>query len=157
MSSSMDKSSEVPAAKSPGYETRDANVRGVFGFLVALTLGMVFTLLVCWGLFKYLSTKPTGPEPASPFASTRQLPTGPQLQVNPREDLLRFREQQLKSLESYQWVNRSAGIVQVPIERAMDRLIEKGLPVAPASPDTQPDAQAASRAGTPTAEGNPSR
>jgi hypothetical protein len=149
----MDESSEVSAAKSPGYETRDANVRGVFGFLVALTLGMVFTLLLCWGLFKYLSTQPTGPEPASPFASTRQLPTGPQLQVNPREDLLRFREQQLKSLEWYQWVDRSRGTVRVPIERAMDQLVEKGLPVAPASPD----AQAASRAGKPAAEGNPSR
>jgi hypothetical protein len=157
MSPSMDKSPKVPAATLPGYETRDANVRGVFAFLVALTVGIMLTLLVCLGLFKYLSTQPTGPEPASPFASTRQLPIGPQLQVNPREDFLRFRAQQLKSLETYQWVDRSAGIVQVPVERAMDQLIEKGLPVAPTQANTQPQTQAASRAGKPAAEGNPSR
>ena len=52
----------------------------------------------------------------SPFADTRQLPLGPQLQVNPREDWLKFREQQEQSLETYAWENRTAGTVRVPIE-----------------------------------------
>lgn len=129
MSSSMDKSHGAPAA-SPGYETRDANVRGVFGFLVVLGLVLVFTALVCWGLFKYFSAGHANREPASPFAETRQLPSGPQLQVNPREDFLRFRAQQEQSLESYAWESRDDGTVRVPIERAMELLLQKGLPVA---------------------------
>ena len=132
MSSSMDKmdKSHGPAVASPGYETRDANVRGVFSFLVVLGLALVFIALLCWGLFKYFSAGQATRAPASPFSETRQLPTGPQLQVNPRQDLLRFRAEQERSLESYSWENRDAGTVRVPIERAMELLLQKGLPVA---------------------------
>jgi hypothetical protein len=129
MPSSMDKSHGAPSA-SPGYETRDANVRGVFAFLVFLALVLVFTALLCWGLFKYFSAGQGNPVPASPFAGTRQLPSGPQLQVNPRKDLLRFRAEQEQSLESYSWENREDGTVRVPIERAMELLLKKGLPAA---------------------------
>jgi hypothetical protein len=129
MPSSMDKSAGAPAA-SLGYETRDANVRGVFGFLLFLALVLVFTSLLCWGLFRYFSAGQANPAPASPFAGTRQLPSGPQLQVNPRQDLLRFRAEQEHSLESYSWENRDDGTVRVPIERAMELLLRKGLPVA---------------------------
>jgi hypothetical protein len=131
MPSSMDKSHDAPGV-SPGYETRDANVRGVFGFLVVLGLVLVFTALLCWGLFKYFSVGYAHREPASPFAETRQLPPGPQLQVSPRQDLLRFRAEQERSLESYSWENREDGTVRVPIERAMEMLLKQGLPVAPA-------------------------
>ena len=57
------------------------------------------------------------------------MPLGPQLQVNPREDWLKYREQQEQSLETYEWENRGAGTVRVPIERAMELLVQKGLPV----------------------------
>jgi hypothetical protein len=114
---------------SPGYETRDANVRGVFNFLVVLGVLLVATALVSWGLFRYFSKRPPPPASVSPFADTRQLPLGPQLQVNPRQDWLKYREQQEQSLETYEWENRGAGIVRVPIEHAMDLLFQKGLPV----------------------------
>jgi hypothetical protein len=65
----------------------------------------------------------------SPFAGTRQLPLGPQLQVNPREDWLKFREEQERALETYAWENRTAGTVRVPIEVAMELLVKKGVPV----------------------------
>ena len=114
----------------PAYETRDADVRGVFRFLVVMGLVLTFTLVLCWGLFRYFSATEAEPNPASPFAETRQLPSGPQLQVNPREDWLKFHAAQQQALESYAWEDRQAGIVRVPIERAMDLLLEKGVPVA---------------------------
>jgi hypothetical protein len=130
MQSSMDKSHGA-SAPSPGYETRDANVRGVFGFLVVLSIVLVFTAIVCWGVFKYYSASRASLTPTSPFSNTRQLPAGPQLQVNPRQDLLNFRAQQEQSLESYSWENKDDGTVRVPIERAMEMLLKQGLPVAP--------------------------
>jgi hypothetical protein len=129
MQSSMDKSHGA-SAPSPGYETRDANVRGVFGFLVVLSIVLVFTAIVCWGVFKYYSASRASLTPTSPFSNTRQLPAGPQLQVNPRQDLLNFRAQQEHSLESYSWENKDDGTVRVPIERAMEMLLKQGLPVA---------------------------
>ena len=132
MLSSMDKSHGATPA-SPGYETSDANVRGVFGFLVVLSLVLVFTAILSWGLFKYYSASQADRAPASPFAGTRQLPAGPQLQVNPRQDWLSFRAEQEHTLESYSWESRDDGTVRVPIERAMELLLQKGLPVAPSS------------------------
>jgi hypothetical protein len=57
--------------------------------------------------------------------------------VNPREDWLRFRQEQEQALETYAWENRSAGTVRVPIEEAMELLVKKGLPVQ-GSPQASP-------------------
>jgi hypothetical protein len=124
----MDK--QLNSAASPGYETRDANVRGVFAFLVILGMVLVVASLVCWGIFRYFSAHAANSSASdSPFADTRQLPLGPQLQVNPREDWLKYRDEQEKSLETYEWVNRSSGTVRIPIEQAMELLVKKGVPV----------------------------
>ncbi len=133
----------------PAYETRDANVRGVFRSLVAMGLALTFTLVLCWGLFRYFSATEAELIPASPFAETRQLPSGPQLQVNPREDWLKFHAAQQQALESYAWEDREAGTVRVPIERAMELLLEKGVPVA--------GENTAGAAGKRAPKGNPSQ
>jgi hypothetical protein len=133
----MDKPKNV-SAPALGYETRDANARGIFGSLAALGIALVISALVCWGLFRYFSAHDvTQGVSDSPFAETRQLPLGPQLQINPREDWLKFREEQEQALETYAWENRSAGTVRVPIEEAMELLVKKGLPVQGA-PEAQP-------------------
>jgi hypothetical protein len=137
----MDKSHNVPAT-TPGYETRDANAGGIFKFLAALGIVLVATGLVCWGLFYYFSAHAVDQAASdSPFAGTRQLPLGPQLQVNPREDWLKFREGQEQALETYAWENRSAGTVRVPIEEAMELLVKKGLPVQGAQQAKPADAE----------------
>jgi hypothetical protein len=141
MSSSTDKSHGAPVS-SPGYETRDANARGVFGFLIALGIVITLVSLACWGLFRHYSAGRASLEPTSPFSNMRQLPAGPQLQVNPRQDLLKFRAEQEHSLESYSWENKDDGTVRVPIERAMDMLLKQGLPVAPGPSPTENSQQA---------------
>jgi hypothetical protein len=141
MPSSMDKSHGA-AAPSPGYETRDANVPAVLGFLIVLSMVLVFTSILCWGMVRYYSAARAKLTPTSPFSATRQLPAGPQLQVNPRQDLLRFRAQQEHSLESYSWESREDGTVRVPIERAMDMLLKQGLPVAQTAPPAETSKQA---------------
>jgi hypothetical protein len=121
-----------------GYETRDANAGGAFKFLVALAVVLVVACLVSWEMFRYFSAHDVDQAASdSPFADTRQLPLGPQLQVNPREDWLKFREEQEQALETYAWENRTAGTVRVPIEEAMELLVKKGLPVQGA-PESQP-------------------
>jgi hypothetical protein len=133
----MDKPHKAPGA-TPGYESRDANAGGVFKFLVALGIMLVVIGLVCWGMFRYFSAHDVDRAASdSPFSDTRQLPLGPQLQVNPRGDWLKFREEQEKSLETYAWENRSAGTARVPIEEAMELLVKKGVPVQ-AAPQAQP-------------------
>jgi hypothetical protein len=141
----MDKPHNLSTA-TPGYETRDANVGGVFKFLVALGSVLVAAGLVCWGLFHFYSGHAVDQAATdSPFADTRQLPLGPQLQVNPHEDWLKFRQEQDQALETYAWENRSSGTARVPIEVAMELLVKKGLPVQ-GGPEAQQAADAKAEA-----------
>jgi hypothetical protein len=132
----MDKPHNV--SSTPAYETRDTNTGAILNYLVILAVVLVVSGLICWGMFKIFSEHVVDqPATESPFADTRQLPLGPQLQVNPREDWLKFRQGQEDSLQTYSWENRSAGIARVPIEEAMELLVKKGLPVQN-EPQTQP-------------------
>jgi hypothetical protein len=137
----MDNPHDVPAG-APGYETRDANATGVFTFLVVLGIVIVVASVGCYWLFRFYSAHALNQAATeSPFADTRQLPLGPQLQVYPGQDWLKFRGEQQKSLETLDWENRSAGIVRLPIEEAMDLLVKKGLPVQEAPAATPPEAK----------------
>ena len=128
------------ASATPGYETRDTNTGAIINFLVILAAVLVVSGLICWGMFKIFSTHAVDqPATDSPFADTRQLPLGPHLQVNPREDWLKFRQGQEDELQTYSWENKSAGVVHVPIQVAMELLVKKGLPVQN-TPETQPAA-----------------
>jgi hypothetical protein len=132
----MDKPHNV--SETPGYETRDTNTGAILNFLVILAVVLVVSGLICWGMFKIFSTHAVDqPATDSPFADSRQLPMGPQLQVNSREDWTNFRKSQEDALHEYSWENRSTGTVRVPIEEAMELLVKKGLPVQNA-PQTQP-------------------
>jgi hypothetical protein len=42
-------------------------------------------------------------------------------------DLQNYRDGQREQLESYGWVDKEGGVVRIPIERAMDLVIERGL------------------------------
>jgi hypothetical protein len=132
----------TPASEAPGYETRDANTRGVLGFLAVLFVVVNLVLFVTWRLFRYYEVAERSPVPASSFADQRQLPPAPDLAVNGPEDFQKMYAEQQQKLDSYAWEDRQAGVVRVPIERAMDLLLEKGLPVMPSA------AQGQSAAGT---------
>lgn len=57
-----------------------------------------------------------------------ERPPGPLLQVAPRSELERLRREQARRLETYGWTDRARGLVRVPIERAMDLLLEDPRP-----------------------------
>jgi hypothetical protein len=128
MSSNMDESGRTGPAI-PGYEARDVNTSAVFGFLVLLSviLGLVF--LGARTLFRHYSISQWQPAPASSFFDVRQVPVEPDLQVNARADLLKTYARQQQELETYAWEDHKSGVVRIPIERAMDLLLMKGLPV----------------------------
>lgn len=113
----------------PGYETRDVNTRGILYFVIGLFVLLVFSLVSMRWLFGYFSeTQPLGPA-ASPFTNSRNLPMEPRLQIQPEQDLIRVRTTQEDALNSYGWVDRANGIVRIPIDRAMDLIVERSLPV----------------------------
>jgi hypothetical protein len=111
------------------HETRDANIRALLIFAAALVATVLVVAFAMVRTFKYFETTQSEGSSTSPFAKGRPLPPQPQLQVEPRVDLLELRVREEAKLHSYGWVDRSAGVVHIPIERAMDLALEKGFPV----------------------------
>ena len=111
-----------------GYERRDANLRGVleFGFWLAMVL-LITLVGIRWTYHYFARTQPVGP-PASPFTNVREIPPGPLLQAAPHADLQTYCEAQ-QQVNTYGWVDQQQGVVRLPVDRAMDLLLERGLPV----------------------------
>lgn len=126
-----------------GHETRDANTRNVIIFVVAVCCLVIAGLLVSKAVLHYfVGQQELGP-PASPFENVRMLPPEPRLQVSAPKDLKKYKAAQGEILNSYGWVDQKAGIVRIPIERAMDILSQTGLgKPAPAHPNSDGTTQA---------------
>jgi hypothetical protein len=56
-----------------------------------------------------------------------QVPPGPRIEGDPTVDGERIVREATERLESYGWVNQRQGIAHVPIERAMELLLDKGV------------------------------
>jgi hypothetical protein len=143
----MDDAPRSAAASTPGphppYEQRDANTKGVLSFLVVLFVVINLVLLGTWRLFRHFAVADQPPAPPSSFSNTRQLPPEPLLQVEGRQDFQKMYASQQEKLAAYAWEDRSAGTVRIPIDRAMDLLLQKGLPVLPQAPANQAAAKSA--------------
>lgn len=132
-----------------GYEARDTTARPIVLFGIALLGLIVVALLLMGWLFRYYDVRETRLDvSASPLGPPDQ-PSGPRLQVNPSGDFAQIRSTELEKLNGYEWVDRDAGIVSIPIERAMDLLAERGLPQWEGSDEQQTQGR---QAGRPTAQ-----
>jgi len=65
----------------------------------------------------------------------RSLPAGPRLQVNPDRDIERLRAAEKTHLASYAWVDPSAGVVRIPIDRAMQMVAAGQMPAEDDGPE----------------------
>lgn len=127
----------VPAGGSaPDHEHSDVNVRPIAIFVIALGFTCVVSLLLMSTLFGVFDRRATGADPAAPALgiTVRDAPPDPRLQIDPVLDLTTFRAQEDARLHGYAWVDKNAGIVRIPIERAMELIAERGVPRAPATP-----------------------
>jgi hypothetical protein len=128
------------------FERRDVGIGGVLYFLLILGLGCIFAAFVVNGLYRFLTKRYEASQaPVSPLVTnvpkdTRHLPTtyqeylkqnfpSPQLEINERDQLNGIRMQEDDTLATYGWVDQKAGTVRIPIERAMDLIAQRGLPV----------------------------
>ncbi|HTZ74821.1 MAG TPA: hypothetical protein VMB47_12940 [Candidatus Aquilonibacter sp.] len=126
--SEQPKQTEQNDQRGPGYEVRDANIKALLQFAFWLAVLLAVTLVAMRYTFHILKgVTPLGPA-ASPFANTRQIPEGPLLQAHPHEDLVTFCSEQRQQVNGYAWINKAGGIVQIPIDQAMNIVLQKGLP-----------------------------
>jgi hypothetical protein len=125
------------------YEQTDARaqpiVRYAIGLLIftAVSAGLAYAAL--YG-FREMSRRTDRPKPAMALDDPRRLPADPRLQVHPTLDAAELRRLEHDQLTTYGWVDQQKGIVRIPVERAIELVAARGLPVrpAPASPVPAP-------------------
>jgi hypothetical protein len=120
----------APGPVAKGYEPRDASVPWIFGIVVGLACCGLVIHIVLSGFSSHLLRSPAPSDAWRPIRQSQaaRQPPPPRLQISPRLQLKQFRAQEDQELTTYGWINPTAGIVRIPIERAMDIVLQKGLP-----------------------------
>jgi hypothetical protein len=139
------------------YERRDIGVAGVVYFLLGLGVFCLICHFIVTGLYAFLDKQgkaqqtPISPLVNSTVQDTRHLPPDfktddestdyekylkksfptPQLETDERSQLDKIRLNEENTLATYDYVDKNAGTVRIPIERAMDLIAQRGLPTRP--------------------------
>lgn len=133
---------EPPGDPSLGYETQEfLKPRRVISFVAFLVI-MAASAIIGMIYLERWWAGPAGPEAdPSPFADSRgRLPNAPLLQPDPQIDMDKLREIEDKQVNSYGWIDRDRGVVHIPVDRAMDLLLQEGLPYREeGTPTAQPE------------------
>jgi hypothetical protein len=115
----------------PASFDAELDLRAIATFGIGLTLTMIVVLWIVWLLLAHWrDARIAHDPPPSPIAEARapRPPPEPRLQSAPVRDMEELRAREDSILSSYGWVDRQAGIGRIPIDRAFDLLLEKGLP-----------------------------
>jgi hypothetical protein len=111
------------------HEQRDVSVRVVTWFAVGLVVSAIIIHLALAGLYKLFEHQHPSPDAPSRIALHPQnRAPAPQLQTAPQTDLRNYEHEENAKLNSYGWIDKQAGIIHIPIERAMDLIAQRGLP-----------------------------
>lgn len=120
--------------RTPGvsHEKRDASFRAVISFGIGLAIAAAIIQLVMWAMLRYFDQQRAAGQVA-PHAQFAEGPrfTAPPIQADPVHDMNEFRASEQRILTSYTWSDDQHTAVRIPIEKAKEELLAKGLPVAP--------------------------
>ncbi len=127
-----------PVDASAGWEKRDVNIRGLFQFAFWMAVVLAVTMIGMRFTFNsYKKAMPLGAT-ASPMVklTDRMIPSGPLLQVHPHQELEAYCSAQQQNVNTYAWVDQPSGVVRIPVDRAIELILAKGLPARPAADAT---------------------
>ncbi len=119
-----------------GHEVRDLSVRGIVWFGVGLLVIGACTLIVATAVL-VASSKQGGISYQYPPANINNapaptLPPEPRLEEVPGQQLQSLRSHEDQLLNTYGWIDQKAGTVHIPIDRAIDLLLQRGMLSRPA-------------------------
>ncbi len=124
----MSAETKLPAAD---YERRDASPTGLLLTAAGLAIGMAIAFGVARAL--YVSELPEAHTPAA-FGRQTSFSHGAQAQTGIAADWVKQDAAVREHLQTYGWIDRRAGVVRIPIDRAIDLLVAE----APAQKNAAP-------------------
>ncbi len=109
------------------HERSDAKVRPLVIFLIFMAGGVLFSFAVTTVLFEFFTQRVESKgAPANALKIVDEEPAGPVLQVVPGLDLRQMRLAEQERYDSYGWVDKQGGIVHIPVDKAIDLMLEAG-------------------------------
>ena len=130
------------------FEREDLSTRGVFAFMIGVAIVGVVIYFIIVGMYSFLDNyERSQMATASPLVTTKGVMSrvvtqadmdkafkdngSPMLEVIEGVDLRKDLIDQENRLNSYGWVDKDASVAHIPIQRAMDLIVQQGLPVVP--------------------------
>lgn len=132
------------------HETTDISLEGIGKLTIAFILVLGLVSAAMYGTFRLLDRRARAADaPVSKINADRapaaadaplmdsvnaldrrgRQPAGPKMLTSERAWLRDVRAQTTAAQATYGWVNKDAGVVRLPIERAKQLIVERGLPV----------------------------
>jgi len=146
-----------PGGSTPEEFDRDVDIRGVVWTGVGLAAITAAAFVLMWFFVRGLmaSGEARDPEPLPmPEAAEPALPPGPRLQATPEEELREMLGREKELLETYGVIDGEGGYARIPIERAMELTLERGVGAPSEAPAAEGTGQAP-EAGAPEASDAP--
>ena len=127
-----------PTPPGAQYEHTDVDVAIGYHFAIWLFVAMLLSLGLVYGVFYFFEGMKRNEDVAAqqfPLAVGQDRePPSPRLQTQPFKDVYLLKQGQNERLSTYGWADRANGFVHIPIERAMELTLQRGLPVREGTP-----------------------
>jgi hypothetical protein len=101
-------------------EPRDVEPRPIVLAAAGLAATLALVALAALGAHALLRPDRAG----TPAPSTAEVPA-PRLQSAPASELAALRRQKSAMLDEYRWIDPTRGVMRIPIDRAMQLLVER--------------------------------
>ena len=126
-----------PVHQDVSFEKTDVHTSPILKFLLYLGIGVILSYLIAFGVYKGLKSywaSTYAPMMPSRIEAGPTMPPEPRLQgmpghlTDPQQDLRDKLKADNDANKEFAWIDRRNGIAQIPVNDAMQLIVEKGLP-----------------------------
>ena len=112
------------------HESRDVNAKALAIIMLSMITVSVLILFAIRGVYKLNEEYDSNNSRQSVYWSPvdASSPRSPHLEIDLAASLQESRQSQQKRLTTYGWIDKPAGFVHVPIDKAIQQILKKGLP-----------------------------
>jgi hypothetical protein len=147
----MDANSRRPNPHGVAAEPDRVPTRIVLSLFGMLAIAAIVGAIVVFVLFRVLERGAEKKDRAAIAEAGLErpldtLPPAPRLQIHAVANWNAYRNAEVQRLSAYGWLNRESGAVHVPVDRAMELVLERGIGPLPPAPVTIPQAPPAPQA-----------
>ena len=126
----------------PGAKHEHTDIDPTIGYKFAswLLVAMLISAGIVYGAFRLFERHEraagTLAQKYPLAAGVHKDPPTPNLQNQPFKDIYLLRQEETEKLTSYAWVDKEGGVTRIPIDRAMEVMLQRGFPARSDGGDT---------------------